>query len=53
MVKNLIGDMRCNPEPGHPGYTGSAQIMKSPTDHARELIQPVFGSTEFLEGLGS
>src|SRR5262249_50175855 len=45
--------MRCNPKPGHPGYTGPAQIMKSPSSHARQLVHPAFGSTKFLEGLCS
>src|SRR5258708_5910076 len=45
--------MRCDPEPGHPGYTGPAQIMKSPSGHTRQLIQPAFGSTESGERLGS
>jgi hypothetical protein len=29
-----------------------SQIVKTPPRHARELIQPSFGSTEFLEGPG-
>jgi hypothetical protein len=53
VVENLIGDMRCNAEPGHPRYAGPAQIVKAPPRHSRELIQPTFCSTEFPEGLGS
>jgi hypothetical protein len=42
-----------NAKSGHAGNAGPAQIVKAPPRHSRELIQPAFCSTEFLEGLGS
>ena len=39
VVKNFIGDMRCNPQPGHPGHAGPTQIMQAPAGYARELIE--------------
>jgi hypothetical protein len=53
VIKNLISNMRRNSESGHTGYAGPAQIMQSPSGHARQLIQPSFNSAKFLEGLGS
>ena len=41
------------PKPGHPGHARPAQVMEPPPGHPGELIKQAFGSTEFLEGLGS
>src|SRR5262245_42116778 len=53
MVQYFVSNMRRNPEPGHSRYASAPQIVKAPPSHSRELIQPAFCSTEFLEGLGS
>jgi hypothetical protein len=53
MVENFVGYMGRNPQPGHPGHAGSAQIMKAPRGHPRKLIEPTLGIGEVLEGLGS
>src|SRR5262245_5268208 len=53
VIENLICNVRCEPESSHPGYTGPTQIMKSPSGHTRQLIQPAFGSTESREGVSS
>ena len=53
MIEYFVRHMRRNPEPGHPRHTGSAQIMKAPFSHTRELIQPPFALAELLKGFGS
>jgi len=53
MIKDFVRDMRRHPKPSHPGDAGPAQIVKAPSGHTRQLIQPAFRSTEFLERLGS
>ena len=39
VIKNLVGNMRRNAQPSHPGGTGPAQIMEPPASHSRELIK--------------
>ena len=53
MVKNLIGHVRCNPQSGHPGYTGPAQVVQAPPSHAGQLVQPALGSAKLVERFGS
>ena len=38
MIEYFVRHVRRNPEPGHSGHTGPAQIMKPPFGHTRELI---------------
>ena len=53
MVQDFVSHMGRNAQAGHSRYTGSAQIVNAPPTHSRELIQPAFSSTEFLERLHS
>jgi hypothetical protein len=53
MIEDFVGDMGRNAQPGHPRHAGPTQIMKPPSGHSRELIQPTLGWTESLEELGS
>ena len=53
MVEDLVGNMRRNAQPGHPGHAGPAQVMQPPPGHPRELIEQTLGMSEVLEGLGS
>jgi hypothetical protein len=39
VIENLVRDVRRNPEAGHSGYAGPAQVMKAPPDHAGDLIE--------------
>jgi hypothetical protein len=39
VIENLVGDVRRNPEAGHPGYAGPAEVMKAPPGHSGELIE--------------
>ena len=34
VVKNLVGHMGCNAQPGHAGYAGSAEVMQPPPAHS-------------------
>ena len=53
MIENLVGNMWRNPESGHPGHAGPAQIVKSPFGYSGELVEPSFSSAKLSEGLGS
>ena len=52
-IEDLVGDVGRNAEPGHARDAGPAQIVEPPPSNTGELIEDTFGSTEFLEGLGS
>ena len=39
VIENLVRDVRRNPEAGHPGYAGPAEVMKAPPGHSGELIE--------------
>ena len=39
VIENLVGDVRRNPEAGHPGYAGPAEVMKAPPGHSGQLIE--------------
>jgi hypothetical protein len=53
VIKDLVGNMRRDPEPGYPGHAGPAQVMEPPSGHSGELIQLAFGLAELIERLGS
>jgi hypothetical protein len=52
MIEYFVCYVRSNPEPGHSGHTGPAQIMKAPFGHTGELIQAPFAPAEILKGFG-
>src|SRR5262249_58160404 len=53
VIENLVGDVGRDAEPGHARDAGPAQVVEPPPSNTGELIEDTFGSTEFLEGLGS
>jgi hypothetical protein len=53
MIQNFVCHVRRNPEPGHPGHAGPAQVMKPPSGHCAELIQLAFGLAELIKRFGS
>jgi hypothetical protein len=53
VIEDLIGDVGRNAESGHARDAGPAQVVEPPPSNTGELIEDTFGSTEFLEGLGS
>jgi hypothetical protein len=53
MIKDLVGDVRRNPEPRHPRHAGPAQIMQAPPAHPRDLVELTLGMAKVLKGLSS
>jgi hypothetical protein len=53
VIEDLVGDVGRNAEPGHARDAGPAQVVEPPPSNTGELIEDTFGSTEFLERLGS
>src|SRR5262249_59759918 len=53
VIENLVGDVGRDAEPGHARDAGPAQVVEPPPSNTGELIEDTFGSTEFLERLGS
>ena len=39
VIENLVRDVRRNPQAGHSGHAGPAEVMKAPPGHSRELIE--------------
>ena len=51
MIEDFVCHMRRNPQPGHPGHAGPAQIVEPPSSHPRELIESTFGMVKSWNGL--
>jgi hypothetical protein len=39
VIENLVRDVRRNPEAGHTGYTGPAEVMKAPPGQSGDVIE--------------